>query len=60
MRGLSRYPGSAEIYIARALCRISFIALPKAFCGTVIVNDRGIPLSLGYNENPVGMKPCEL
>lgn len=60
MRGTtSRYPTPAETYITSAYATAHSSRCLKRYVGAVIVSDRGIPLSLGYNENPVGMKPCE-
>lgn len=55
-----RYPTAAEIYITSAYAASHSSRCLKRFVGAVIVNDRGLPLSLGYNENPIGIKPCEL
>nr|WP_281720354.1 deaminase [Nitrosomonas nitrosa] len=60
MRGDSpRYPTPEETYITSAYAASHSSRCLKRFVGAVIVSDRGIPLSLGHNENPVGMKPCE-
>lgn len=60
MRGTSaRYPTSEETYITSAYAASHSSRCLKRFVGAVIVSDQGIPMSLGYNENPVGMKPCE-
>jgi len=60
MRGeSSRYPTPEETYITNAYAASHSSRCLKRFVGAVIVSDEGIPLSLGYNENPIGMKPCE-
>ena len=60
MRGQSaRYPRPEETYITSAYAASHSSRCLKRFVGAVIVSDQGLPLSLGYNENPVGMKPCE-
>jgi len=60
MQGESpRYPTAEETYITSAYAASHSSRCLKRFVGAVIVSDRGIPLSLGHNENPVGMKPCE-
>lgn len=60
MRGeSSRYPTDSETYITSAYAASHSSRCLKRYVGAVIVSDHGIPLSLGYNENPIGMKPCE-
>jgi len=60
MRGsLVRYPTEAETYITSAYAISYGSRCMKRFVGAVIVSDKGIPLSQGYNENPLGMEPCE-
>lgn len=60
MRGeSSRYPSASETYITSAYAASHSSRCLKRFVGAVIVGDNGIPLSLGFNENPNGMKPCE-
>jgi len=60
MRGQSaRYPTPEETYITSAYAASHSSRCLKRFVGAVVVSDKGLPLSLGYNENPVGMKPCE-
>lgn len=61
MRGQSnvRYPTPAETYIASAYAASHSSRCLKRFVGALIVSEDGLPLSVGFNENPVGMQPCE-
>jgi deoxycytidylate deaminase len=59
MRGTAnRYPTADESNMATAHAQSHNSRCLKRYVGAVIVDDKGIPLSLGYNENPVHMKPC--
>ncbi len=61
MRGkIVRYPSDEETYITSAYAVSHSSRCLKRYVGAVIVSDRGVPLSLGFNENPLGMSPCEI
>lgn len=53
------YPTPAESYMTSAYAASHLSRCLKRFVGAVIVSDKGIPLSLGFNENPIIMKSCE-
>ena len=53
-----RRPTPDEVHMATAYSQSHASACLKRHVGAVIVDPDGLPLSLGYNENPVGMKPC--
>lgn len=61
MRGIAgRYPTSSETYITSAYATAHSSRCLKRFVGAVIVSEDGRPLSMGYNENPISMSPCEI
>jgi len=47
-----------EVYMATAFSQSHISRCLKRHVGAVIVKKNGMPLSLGYNENPGKMKPC--
>jgi len=53
-----RPPTQDEVQMATAFAQSHMSRCCKRKVGAVIVDPRNIPLSLGYNENPVGMKSC--
>jgi deoxycytidylate deaminase/dephospho-CoA kinase len=61
MRGTKREnPKEHESHMAQAYALASRSRCLKRHVGAVIVDREGLPLSSGFNENPVGMKPCLL
>jgi deoxycytidylate deaminase len=59
MLGLKpRDPHEHESYMAQAYALSHRSLCLKRYVGAVIVDHRGIPLSSGFNENPVEMQPC--
>ena len=60
MQGKDARPAwKSEIFMAVAYAQSHMSQCLKRRVGAVIVEESGIPLSLGYNENPVGMLPCK-
>lgn len=57
--GEPRRPTPDEVHMATAYSQSQGSACLKRRVGAVIVDPQGLPLSLGFNENPVSMKPCE-
>ncbi len=53
-----RPPSQEEVQMATAFAQSHMSRCLKRKVGAVIVNLQNIPLSLGYNENPIGMEPC--
>jgi deoxycytidylate deaminase len=53
-----RQPTAEEVEMATAFSQSHMSCCYKRKVGAVIINPQNIPLSLGYNENPVGMQPC--
>jgi deoxycytidylate deaminase len=53
-----RPPDPDEVNMAVAYAQSHMSQCLKRHVGAVIVGPNGLPLSLGYNENPEGMKPC--
>lgn len=47
-----------EVHMATAYAQSHMSQCLKRHVGAIIVNTDNLPLSLGYNENPVGMSPC--
>jgi deoxycytidylate deaminase/dephospho-CoA kinase len=47
-----------EVHMATAHAQSQNSRCIKRLVGAVIVDQKNLPLSLGYNENPVGMAPC--
>ncbi len=47
-----------EAHMATAYAQSHLSKCLKRHVGAVIVDDKGLPMSLGYNENPVGTLPC--
>ncbi len=47
-----------EVHMATAYAQSHMSRCLKRQVGAVIVNDRNIPLSIGYNENPIGVHSC--
>jgi deoxycytidylate deaminase/dephospho-CoA kinase len=47
-----------EAHMATAYAQSHLSKCLKRHVGAVIVDGKGIPMSLGYNENPVGTLPC--
>lgn len=59
MLGLKpRDPHEHESYMAQAYALSHRSLCLKRYVGAVIVDQRGIPLASGFNENPVAMQPC--
>jgi len=54
-----RDPFQREVFMATAVSQSHASHCLKRKVGALIVNDEnGIPLSVGYNDNPVGMESC--
>jgi deoxycytidylate deaminase len=53
-----RPPTQDEVQMAVAFSQSHMSRCLKRKVGAVIVSNENIPLSMGYNENPIGMKPC--
>jgi deoxycytidylate deaminase len=54
-----RDPTKAEVSMATAVSQSHASRCLKRKVGAIIVDDvNGIPLSVGYNDNPVGMESC--
>ena len=54
-------PKKAEVSMATAVSQSHASRCLKRKVGALIVDEtNGIPLSVGYNENPIGMEPCFL
>ncbi|OHB53589.1 MAG: hypothetical protein A2Y07_04530 [Planctomycetes bacterium GWF2_50_10] len=49
-----------EVFMATAVSQSHASGCIKRKVGALIVNEDNIPLSVGYNENPVKMNPCYL
>ncbi len=63
MRGSdsSRNPRMPEVFMATAVSQSRASRCLKRKVGAVIVNEEdNIPLSVGYNDNPIGMESCFL
>lgn len=59
MRGIAaRPPSEEEVQMATAFSQSYSSRCLKRQVGAVIVDSSGLPISLGFNENPVHMKPC--
>ncbi len=56
--GATRPPFPDEAHMATAYAQSHISQCLKRHVGAVIVAENGLPMSLGYNENPVGMPPC--
>lgn len=54
-----RSPRDEETHMATAWAQSFISRCLKRQVGAVIVSEDGIPLSIGFNENPVGMDPCK-
>jgi deoxycytidylate deaminase len=54
----SRSPSPSEAHMAAAYAQSHISQCLKRHVGAVIVSNEGLPLSMGFNENPVGMKSC--
>ena len=48
-----------EVHMATAYSTSQMSRCLKRLVGAIIVDENNLALSLGYNENPIGMKPCE-
>jgi deoxycytidylate deaminase len=61
-RGLEfiRPPDTDEVNMAVAYAQSHMSQCLKRHVGAVIVGSNGLPMSLGYNENPEGMQPCRV
>jgi deoxycytidylate deaminase len=57
--GFIRAPLAEEVNMAVAYAQSHMSQCLKRHVGAVIVGVNGLPLSLGYNENPERMKPCK-
>lgn len=57
-RSYRRPPTNDEVHMATAYAQSHMSLCIKRHVGAIIVSDRNLPLALGYNENPVGMRPC--
>ncbi len=55
-----REPHEHEVHMAQAWALSLRSRCLKRSVGAVIVDEDGLPLSAGFNENPLGMKPCVL
>ena len=55
-----RPPTQDEVQMATAFAQSHMSRCLKRKVGAVIVNSKNLPLSVGYNENPLGMKPCQM
>jgi deoxycytidylate deaminase len=55
-----RPPTQDEVQMATAFAQSHMSRCLKRKVGAVIVNSKNLPLSMGYNENPLGMKPCQM
>lgn len=53
-----RPPTQDEVQMATAFAQSHMSRCLKRKVGAVIVSSNNIPLAMGYNENPIGMKPC--
>ena len=61
MKGETTNPKKPEVSMATAVSQSHASRCLKRKVGALIVDEtNGIPLSVGYNENPVGMEPCFL
>ena len=49
-----------EVAMAVAYAQSHQSACLKRHVGAVIVDANGLPLSVGFNENPIGMEPCKI
>jgi deoxycytidylate deaminase len=54
-----RVPTADEVNMAMSYAQSQASRCLKRHVGAVIVGEDGFALSVGYNENPTGMKPCE-
>jgi deoxycytidylate deaminase len=55
----SRDPTKAEVFMATAVSQSHASRCIKRKVGALIVDEeRNIPLSVGYNDNPIGMEAC--
>lgn len=59
MKGEPRSPSISEVSMATAVSQSHASRCVKRKVGAVIVNEANISLSIGYNDNPVGMEPCQ-
>jgi len=59
MKGeVSRNPLPPEVYMATAVSQSHASRCLKRKVGALIVDENNIPLSVGYNDNPVRMESC--
>lgn len=54
----SRSATSDETYMATAYSQSHMSCCIKRHVGAVVVDSDGLPMSIGFNENPISMKPC--
>jgi len=53
-----RKPLPAEVFMATAVSQSHASQCLKRKVGALIVDEDNIPLSVGYNDNPIRMEPC--
>jgi len=60
MRGEKNFrtPRPAEVHMATAVSQSHASRCLKRKVGALIVDENNIPLSVGYNDNPIGMGSC--
>lgn len=59
MKGESRDPTNSEVFMATAVSQSHASRCIKRKVGALIVDEESnIPLSVGYNDNPIGMEAC--
>lgn len=60
MKGeISRNPANAEVSMATAVSQSHASRCLRRKVGALIVDEeKGIPVSVGYNDNPIGMESC--
>lgn len=59
--GERREPLSHEVFMTTAVSQSFASRCLKRKVGALIINEKdNIPLSIGYNDNPIGMEPCFL
>jgi deoxycytidylate deaminase len=59
MKGEKRTPTTYEVSMATAVSQSHASRCIKRKVGALIIDEtKKIPLSVGYNDNPIGMEPC--
>jgi deoxycytidylate deaminase/dephospho-CoA kinase len=56
--GFRRAATEHEVHMATAYAQSHMSQCLKRHVGAIIVSKDNLPLSIGYNENPIGMQPC--